>query len=70
MTHNVVPVSDRARGYQEAGARTCREDVELLPGDVVERGHVGLEVLGEDLLGYMGYPVGQLSKTANRQHLT
>lgn len=53
--HRRVTVVQR---WQKAAIHTCRENVELLSGNMVERGHVGLEVLGEDLLGHVGHPVG------------
>lgn len=42
------------------GRRGAREDVELLGWDMVERGDVGLEVLGEHFLGDVREPVGEL----------
>ena len=62
--------AERARGMQLAQHFAALDGLyEEFPVSGCES-YNGLEVLGEDLLGYMGHPVGQLSKTANRQHLT
>ena len=49
---------------EEARGRTAGEDVELFGRDVVERGHVCLEVLREHLLRHMCEPFGELGAAA------
>ena len=49
---------------EEARGRTAREDVKLFGRDVVERGHVCLEVLREHLFRHMCEPFGELGAAA------